>query len=381
MQPLTAPPRDDLTADQVKALLTGPRMQVSSGLELLDASLNLVEDISADMQSWTVKRSMTPDVVVHGQLDLTISRELAWGRDRVRPFMTLSNAGVSARFNLGVYMATSTPTNDAGETPRTWKVSCSDQLYLLQNYVEDSYQFDSGTVVLDAIRDLLTDAGWTAPVLLDSTAAGKTLDSPMSFLVTESDTPTFIAILNSLLAAIAYQAAWCDWDGALRSGPIVAPENRPSEWDFLVGDIRRGVVSGDRNSAAELWNAPNYRKFVRKGLTTAPADGSGSTVRENEDVGLSSQASVERVVRAPVQFVDAVDQDALEAQADAIQAAGLRATETLTAKTSPFPLAWHLDVVTWQDAVLGNRKAQSTQLQLDSKGSDMTYVLQSVSSG
>ena len=105
MQILNAAPRAAFTTAQVTALLVAPDLSVDFGCELLDASLNLVSDISADVAGGTVHRDNYANV--HGTLDLTISRALAWGRDRVRPFMLLSSAtaGVTrCRFNLGVYL-------------------------------------------------------------------------------------------------------------------------------------------------------------------------------------------------------------------------------------------------------------------------------------
>jgi len=49
VQPLTAPPREHLTEQQVKDLITGDEVTIEAGLELLDSRNRYVDDISADL--------------------------------------------------------------------------------------------------------------------------------------------------------------------------------------------------------------------------------------------------------------------------------------------------------------------------------------------
>lgn len=389
MQNLTAPPRDAFTAAQVTALLVAPDLSVGFGCELLSPSLALVEDISADVSGGSVKRDNLANA--HGTCDLSISRVLAWGRDRVRPFMLLSSAtaGVtSARFNLGVYLPTTTPDTPLGESPITYKVTGFDQLHLLQDNIGDSYPVAAGTVVLTEVRAALIAAGITAPVLLDSSGINSVLATDLPFPLTSSESPTWIKVINDLLAAISYRGIWCDENGAFRSEPLVNPAQRPSEWTFKVGDLLTGVVSADRNVVADLWNAPNWWRFVANGLTVEPVEivtypsmssNNGQYTVENLTTGPSSQASVGRVIHAPVVFLDAVDDTSLKAQGDALVAAAQRTTEVISLKLSPFPIAGHFDVVTYSDVALGaDRKAQCRSWDLPLDGSDATYILETI---
>jgi hypothetical protein len=137
VQPLTGPPRDGLTSEQVFDLLTGDEVTVTAGLELLDSSNKLVVDISDDLAEGG-RIEHDGRMVVHGSCDLSVTRTLAWGRDRVRPYMTLSNAAVEARFNLGVYVLT-TPQTRRGEDLSTFSVQGYDLLQLLLDPVGDTY--------------------------------------------------------------------------------------------------------------------------------------------------------------------------------------------------------------------------------------------------
>jgi len=377
MQPLTAPPRSAFTAALVAALLVAPDLDVDFGVELLDADLTVVEDISADCSAGTVRRVMAADV--HGTVELSISRELAWGRDRVRPYMLLSSAtaGVSGcRFNQGVFLLT-TPDRALGESVATYAVTGFDQLYLLQNNIGDSWPVAAGANVLAAVRAVLTAAGVQAPILLDSTGAAKTLATARTWPQTSSDSPTWITVANKLLAMVGYRGLWVDWNGAFRSGPYVLPAERQSEFDLNVGDLVTGIVAADRSVSHDTWGIANWWRFIANQDTT-PTEGSGRYTTTNPSTGPSSIASV-GIRRAPVQYLDATSQADLVVQGDRIKAAAMSVPEIITAKLSPFPIAWHADRVTYSDAALGaDRQAQCRSWSLSLDGSDGEYVLESV---
>lgn len=93
MQNYTSPPRDAITEAQVRSLLAGgPQVQVSQGCDLLDTSNNVVADISADMVEGgeiTGDNTVTGESIA-GKCQLKFMRELAWGKDRVRPWVSLT---------------------------------------------------------------------------------------------------------------------------------------------------------------------------------------------------------------------------------------------------------------------------------------------------
>lgn len=379
MQPLTAYPRDQFAAGQMQELLTAPDLSVDYGVELLDASLNVVEDIKADVSGCVVSRDNY--ATVHGTMNMTVSRPLAWGKDRVLPYLLLSSvtAGVpKVRWNLGVYLLT-TPDTALGENPQSFTVTGYDQLHLLQDNIGDSYNVAAGANVLASVRTVLAAAGITAPVLLDTSAANKVLVTPLTFPQTSSESPTWIVVVNALLASVGYRGVWADWNGAFRSGPYVTPDQRSSEWFFAVGDLKVGIVSANRSVVNDLWGAPNWWRFIQNGLTVAPVENAGQYTATNPSTGLSSQASVGRVVHAPVVYLDAVDQASLVTQGDRIVAAAIRSTEVIAASLSPFPAAWHFDVCIFSDAALGvDRKVQCRSWALPLDGADMTYILETV---
>ncbi|MDN4174739.1 hypothetical protein QWY28_17390 [Nocardioides sp. SOB77] len=139
MKPLVAPPRDHLDIADVRRLLTADAVTITSGLELLDTSNQVIGDISDDLVGGSV--SWDNRAAVHGTCRLSIQRELAWGRDRVRPYMTLDDGRTNARFNLGVFVLM-TPDEERGEEPITYEVTGYDLLSLLQTGPADTYVVD-----------------------------------------------------------------------------------------------------------------------------------------------------------------------------------------------------------------------------------------------
>lgn len=367
MQPLTDPFLRPYTAAQIIELLTGPAVQVTSGLELLDATNLLVEDMSADLESGSLSRSNY--ATIHGTATFNVSRALAWGRDRVRPYMILTDAGVTARWNLGVYVM-STPHRVIAETPGVYQVTGSDLLYLLDSPIGDTYVVTSGTGYLAAVRSAINAAGGGTRVLLDGTAEAKTLPADMVWPLTQSTLSTWLDVINKLLKAVGYRGIWCDWDGNYTSEPYQNPTVRAPEFTFDADDADASIVGASRTVTNDLWQAPNWWRFIASTWPTTPAEGSGQYTVQNASDGPSSQASIGRTVRKVV-FVTAADQASLQALGDQTVSTDKRVAELITATLSPSPMQWHMDVAEYVDTAAGGSvKVLTHQWTLDLAGAD-----------
>jgi len=375
VQNLTAPPRASLSAAQVTALLVAPDLSVDFGVELLSPSLALLEDISADVSGGSVKRDMLANV--HGTVDLMISRALAWGRDRVRPYMLLSSAtaGVtSARFNAGVYVLTS-PKRPIGETPTTYSVTGFDLLHLLQSSVGDTYVATAGTTYLTAISAVLTASGVGGVVLMDGTLGATVLPADRVWALTDSDPATWLRVVNDLLAEISYRGLWVDQDGAFRSEPYRDPSVRAVEWVFDVANQRTNIIGQPRTETADVWSAPNRWRFVRKAMTVKPVESAGIYTVTNQSSGSSCVDSVGRLVKAPTAYLDAADQASLVAQGDQTVASDKSSTRLIELTTGPFPIASHFDVAMLLDPDLGAPvKVQARSWSMYLSGADVQWV-------
>lgn len=369
MQPLAGPPRDHLSAAQVSALLTGDSLTITPGLELLGTSNELLEDITGDL---TLGGSVKWDNrdAVHASVRLSITRALTWGKDRVRPYMVLTDGEIEARFNLGVYVPT-TPDTVRGENPVTYDVTGYDLLSLLQaTGPGDTFTVTSGTTYFDALQTILTDSGVGAALLIDGTRQDATLPATRVWALT-SPAQSWLRIMTDLLAEIGYVPPWMDWDGAIRSQPYQPLEDRATEWTLDVSDASTNLVSEERTLSVEAGDVANWWRFIRQNMDTTPIEGDGIYTVENEAVGPTSQLELGRVVRR-VEWLDAADQAALVAQGDKIVAGDMGSVTTYRLRIDPLPAMWNADVFrlidsdpdgAWNDNV--KVEAASWELSLD----------------
>lgn len=363
MQPLTQAPRLDLTEDQVRNLLTADYLTIACGLEVVDPDGQVLADISHDLSGGEVTRDNAAEV--HGSCRLQLAdRVLAWGRDRVRPFMTLSDGVVTARFNLGVYVLTS-PDTPAGESPVTYDVEGYDLLYLLQSTGPgDTFVAYPGSSYAQVVQEAIDASGANSPLIMDGTLADTQLPSPMVWAVTESQV-TWLQIINDLLRSINYLDLWCDQDGVFRSGPYTAPADRAVEWTFDTNDTTTNLVGEERTRSADAWGIPNWWRFIRKQAATQPTEGNGLYTVTNQSDGPTSVDAVGRLVRK-VLFIDAADQATLQSEGDKIVAADLHHARSYDISVDPLPIAGHMDVVQFVDEGTSTKcQVRSWNLPLD----------------
>lgn len=372
MQQLTAGPRSGYTAAQVTSLLQADALTVGYGLEILDGQDGFLADISDDLAAGEVDRDCT--AAVHGTCKLSISRSLAWGAVRVRPYMTLSGVGLAkVRWNLGVYLLT-TPEDVVGESPQTYAVTGYDKLYLLSQVIGTSYSVAAGSNVLAAVRALITASGAGGAVLLDGTKGANTLASDLVWPLDESHTPTYLEVINDLLLTIAYRPLWCDQDGAFRSDPYLDPATRPVEWTHDVTNPRTSLVGVSRSQTYDLFDVPNWWRFVQRGLDAPPSEGSGQYTVVNQSGGPNSIDTLGYTKRKVV-YLDATDAPSLVSQGNQTVANDTLITRVLKVTTAPFPGAGHEDTVRYVDPALGGTvTCQVRAWTLDLAGGDMSQT-------
>lgn len=335
----------------MRAALTGPVLVVDFGVDLLDGNDVPVEDISADVLSLSVERSMYADV--HGSCTLSLLRDLVWGVDRVRPWVSVDGH----RWNLGVFLLTS-PDVVAGESPRARSVTGVDKLWLLQREVGDTYVVAAGTSYLDAIRQVLVDAGVTGGLLLDGDRQGTALSEPGVWLLTDQPS-SWLRVINDLLSMIGYRGLWVDENGRFRSEPYRPPTERAPVWAFDTTDTLAGIVGEDRTLSADVYAQVNHWRFVRK-MDTTPAEGAG--------IYTVDRSAGEPYVRRKTLFLDVADQAALVAEGDRVVAEDTANVRVASFQSGPLPLT-HFDVVNLKDLELGAwGKGQVRRWSIDDSG-------------
>lgn len=361
MQRLTDAPRQNLTEDQVRALIVSSDTEWSSGAELVTSTGRV--DISDDLAGGTVEWHGDQDI--HRSCQIQLSRELAWGRDQVALFRFGHDpaSDVTARFDRGVFVL-STPQYKPGETPMTFDVAGEDRLALLARPRGDVTTVDPGAGYLAAAKALIDGESTGGTVRFDGTAQDKVLDPAgdgMSWRLTESEQPTTLRIVNDLLDAVGYEHVWADEHGDFRASPLAPDATRPVEHAFDADDARWTIVGTQRTATTDVWRAPNSWRFIASGLSFPPEEGNGQYTPPPYQSGGPSSIDALGYVNEKVVYLDAVDQDALVAQGDAIVAADKRVGWQLDVDSYPFPLAGHRDVATYSEAALGGlRKVLAT---------------------
>lgn len=348
MQPLVIPPREDLTEAQVVDLIqTASGVVIGCGCELLDLNLTVLEDITEDFQGGSVSRGSYD--TLHGTASLTVARELPFGWAILRPYLTLSDGSVTARFRLGAYF-TNTPSRHLAEKPVKYDIQCYDILSALDDQVGDAYAVEDGTGYLAAIEAILIARGITQYVIdQDAVASVLPTDRVWAF----DDTTTWLTIVNDLLASIGYAGIWSDWDGKLRCHPYIRPIDRGSEWTYDVGGLT-SMLATARSSHRDFTLAPNRWVFVRQNNidSTPPTEGDGVYTYVNELAGDTSVAGRKRTITKKVS-VDVADQVSLLAAAQRTIDADTHIPVKVAAETFPNPLHWHFDLLNLDDPALG----------------------------
>jgi hypothetical protein len=346
VQPLVTPIRAHLTEAQVVSLIQDtPAITLGAGMELVTLDLAVIEDISADLAGGTVRRNSYADL--HASGTFRITRDLDWGAALIRPYVTVSDGSITARFNLGVYH-TNTPKNDASESPPTFDVEGYDLLLRLSKAAGEAYAINAGDVYLDRILEILADLGYTR-ILVDQSAAATV--APTSRVWAFADNYTWLTIVNDMLASIGYAGIWSDWDGYLRLDASVLPQHRSIEWTY-TDDPDTTMLAPRRDVEFDFFDAPNKWVFFRSNdvESSAPVEGNGIYTYLNQSVGPTSVDARGGLVVPRVEGVDAADHAALVVQAQAAIQADMDVPTLVNVDVAPNPLHWHFDRLYVQDA-------------------------------
>jgi len=346
MQPRTAPPRDGMSSAQVVQILQGEEsVQLTGGLEIVDIDLTVVADISDSLAGGSVERNSYADL--HGTASFNLAQAIDWGGDLLRPYLTVSGGGLSARFNLGVYHP-STPAHPLGEDPPTYDVSGYDILLRLAQSVGDAYAINTGESYLAKVESILLQRGYTQYVI-DQAQAATVAPGPRTWAF--DDSITWLSIVNDLLGAIGYAGVWSDWDGRLRCEPYIRPIDRAAEWSYS-DNPETTMLTDARSIERDYFSAPNRWVFYRTNLVegATPVEGNGMYVYVNTSSGDTSVQARRGLVITKTEGVDAASHAALVIRANVSIDADMAIPYLYNVETFPNPLHWHFDRVELVDS-------------------------------
>lgn len=369
MQPPTVDPRGTFTSDQIIALIkTDESMIVGAGCELLNRDLRVLADLTDNLAGGDVSRANF--ATLHGSCGIKLTTPLQWGSAIVRPYMTLSNGVITARFNLGAYF-TSTPDYVTGVDPTTYDVIGYDMLSALDVPIGDTYSLPLGYNYLQTIESILVNQGYTRYVI-DPLRRYTTTPARRGWLM--SDNVTWLTVVNDLLAAIGYRGIYADWDGVLKCVPYISPESTPPEWIYDDGQFTSQMYP-QQTVIHDYYQTPNKWIGVRSngidGVT--PTEGNGIFTYQNNSDGETSIEARSRVITAKLD-IEAADQAALVSAVMQQVAQDKRVGTTIQASSTPNPLHWHFDVLTITTKELGTVKVRENEWTLPLDGSSMSHA-------
>ncbi len=373
MQQRTDYPRDAFTVQQIEDLIEkSTSLMVGGGLELIDQDLNVIETLSDDLAGGSVARSSY--ATLHGTATIKLTRSLSWGDAIVRPFVTLSDGVIEARWNLGAYY-TSTPSTDFQEFPVTYEVQGYDLLLRLSQRVGDAYAITAGTKVLEAVEEILLGRGYTSYVI-DQTQANVTLPSAKTWALDPQI--TWLSVVNDLLHSIGYAGIWSDWDGRLRCEPYARPIERAAEWIYTA-DSETTMLGTERVLEYDYFDVPNSWVVWRANDTDGPTpvEGNGLYRYTNETTGDTSVQARGGLVITRMESVDAANQSSLETIAQAMIDADMSVPTRLIVRTAINPMHWHFDRIYVNDAAMGPpRDALTTSWTINLPPDDASLMAQ-----
>lgn len=151
-------------------------------------------------------------------------QDIDWLNARCQPWSDVN--GVA--WPLGVYIM-SAPTEQHGATGRSWDVTLKDKLSILdEDLLAETYALDAGTNIVDAIRQLIADAGEANHAI---SADPRVLSAPLTWPAATSR----LVIVQELLKTLNYAPLWVDGWGQYVGEPFVDPQDRPVERRFEEG--------------------------------------------------------------------------------------------------------------------------------------------------
>lgn len=364
---------DGWSRDALEALIASPHVTFDVGLELVDVDGQVVEDLTEWLVPAGSQVMRDVSAAVHGRCRLTLARELDWGRDRVRPYMTVSDGRRVLRQPLGVYVL-ATPETVAGEDPPTFTVDGYDLLEVLHHPHGATVVAEAGESYLQVVRELIGPFG--VPVSFAAEGEGEVLPSDMVWTLDEA--ATTLQIVNELLDAAGYRDLWMGPSGTARSEPLLPLQQRGEEWRYVT-DGAAVTVGPRRRLTHEFFDTPNRMVFV---WDDPDADSwSDMVVRtlDNVDVGPTSQQARGRVITAGPVKLEAANAATFRALTRERFDQARQVEVEVEVEVAANPTHWHRDVVRLVDGGLsqdGMFLVAGWSLPLD--GSDMQLTLRRV---
>ena len=241
-----------LTPTQLIELDGTPARRESVRFDVLDTDLLKVGELNPDRRTSVPRISNSSDRSLKRSLsNFRLPPDQAADLDtlaaRVRPVWVLQDG---SEYPLGVFLFA-----DASRSRFTYGLELTatlvDQLFILDQELEASLSYSTGTVITEALDELAAAAGIDARVVTPSTQA-------LSYPVAWKAGTSRLRAMSELCQMLSYSSPYFDNDGVLR---IVAARNLATatpDFVYSEGDVSTGrVYANTIVETDDLLRAPN----------------------------------------------------------------------------------------------------------------------------
>lgn len=225
-------------------------------LDLLDRNGNIkceMPGLTSGSLSWRSDQSVPGSGSITWTRDVGVS--IGWLNDRLR----ITHIGDNGETPMGVWLLSMPGWQTDGPVTRT-TIALSDKTALLNAALGQWLTLPKGTVVTTKVAEIVRARGGGATLSTDST---EVLTKSMSW----DPSATWLAVVNDLLAAIAYLPLTADMLGRLIVAPYVEPARREPVAVY-GGDADQLRLKPQWSDTSSLFSLPTgVRLYVSRGTS------------------------------------------------------------------------------------------------------------------
>lgn len=237
--------------------------------DILDAAHNVKSQLDGVEPGGSLRWSASASVKGTGAIPVAdVGQSVDWLNDRIRITAHVADDGrPEVSTPLGVYLPAA-PVETWENGRRKWDIELADRSSVLDQDIITTtdnrpvtFTVKAGSNVFDVIRQIIADAGETAPHLPDDPDAVVARD-----VVFDMET-TRLKIINDLLDSANYLSLWVDGAGDFQVSKATAPARRPelySMWGPLI-EGPRAVFSSNWTHDRDIYSIPNRLLVVEEG--------------------------------------------------------------------------------------------------------------------
>lgn len=234
--------------------------------ERLDVNLNRV-GVLEGVRSCGLDWSIYTTYAGSGDLSVRTSRDIVWPQTLVRPWIVVENRTGRQATPLMTCVCR-VPEQDYAPKGVEAEVQLYDRTLILDEWLlTDRHVVTAGTKYTDAMQAIFVALGITTYSITVSTL---TTTKDLIWLPSESESVSWLRVLNDLADAAGYFAVRTDARGWFQCQPYVAPGDRSPAWRFADDGVSQRYLPRVRVAHAGFMTYNAWSYWSRADGDTAP---------------------------------------------------------------------------------------------------------------